>query len=128
MRAMRDDLAQLAEKVNLRNAIHVGYATGGGEVARYIGRHGFKRVANAVLIGAVPRITLKAAANPGGLAIDVFEKIRVWVAANRAQFYKDLTLPFYGYNRPGARVSEGIREHWWLRGTMGGVKAHYDCI
>jgi non-heme chloroperoxidase len=123
-----DDLAQLTEKLDLQNAIHVGHSTGGGEVARYIGRHGSKRVAKAVLIGAVPPIMLKTAANPGGLPIEVFDGIRTGVANNRAQFYKDITLPFYGYNRPGAKVSEGVREHWWLQGMMGGVKAHYDCV
>jgi non-heme chloroperoxidase len=123
-----DDLAQLTEKLDLRNAIHVGHSTGGGEVARYIGRHGSKRVARAVLIGAVPPIMLKTAANPGGLPIEVFDGIRAGVANNRAQLYKDITLPFYGYNRPGAKVSEGVREHWWLQGMMGGVKAHYDCV
>ena len=122
------DLAQLTEKLDLRNAIHVGHSTGGGEVARYIGRHGSKRVARAVLIGAVPPIMLKTAANPGGLPIEVFDGIRAGVANNRAQLYKDITLPFYGYNRPGAKVSEGVREHWWLQGMMGGVKAHYDCV
>jgi non-heme chloroperoxidase len=123
-----DDLAQLTEKLDLRNAIHVGHSTGGGEVARYIGRHGSKRVARAVLIGAVPPIMLKTAANPGGLPIEVFDGIRAGVANNRAQLYKDITLPFYGYNRPGAKVSEGVREHWWVQGMMGGVKAHYDCV
>jgi non-heme chloroperoxidase len=123
-----DDLAQLTEKLDLRNAIHVGHSTGGGEVARYIGRHGSKRVARAVLIGAVPPIMLKTAANPGGLPIEAFDGIRAGVANNRAQLYKDITLPFYGYNRPGAKVSEGVREHWWLQGMMGGVKAHYDCV
>ncbi len=123
-----DDLAQLTEKLDLRDAIHVGHSTGGGEVAHYIGRHGSKRVAKAVLIGAVPPIMLKTASNPGGLPMEVFDSIRTGVANNRPQFYKDITLPFYGYNRPGAKVSEGIREHWWLQGMMGGVKAHYDCI
>ena len=123
-----DDLAQLTEKLDLRDAIHVGHSTGGGEVARYIGRHGSKRVAKAVLIGAVPPIMLKTASNPGGLPMEVFDNIRAGVANNRPQFYKDITLPFYGYNRPAAKVSEGIREHWWLQGMMGGVKAHYDCI
>jgi non-heme chloroperoxidase len=123
-----DDLAQLTEKLDLRDAIHVGHSTGGGEVAHYIGRHGSKRVAKAVLIGAVPPIMLKTASNPGGLPMEVFDSIRAGVANNRPQFYKDITLPFYGYNRPGAKVSEGIREHWWLQGMMGGVKAHYDCI
>ena len=123
-----DDLAQLTEKLDLKDAIHVGHSTGGGEVARYLGRHGSKRVAKAVLIGAVPPLMLKTAANPGGLPMEVFDGIRAGVATNRPQFYKDLTLPFYGYNRPGAKISEGIREHWWLQGMMGGVKAHYDCI
>jgi non-heme chloroperoxidase len=123
-----DDLAQLTEKLDLRDAIHVGHSTGGGEVARYIGRHGSKRVAKAALIGAVPPIMLKTASNPGGLPMEVFDSIRAGVANNRPQFYKDITLPFYGYNRPAAKVSEGIREHWWLQGMMGGVKAHYDCI
>jgi non-heme chloroperoxidase len=123
-----DDLAQLTEKLDLKNAIHVGHSTGGGEVARYIGRHGTKRVAAAVLIGAVPPLMLKTAANPGGTSIEAFDTIRAGVATNRAQFYKDLTLPFYGYNRPGAKVSEGVREHWWLQGMMGGIKAHYDCV
>ena len=123
-----DDLAELTDKLNLKDVIHVAHSTGGGEVARYIGRHGTKRVAKAVLISAVPPLMLKTAANPGGLPIQVFDEIRAGVAGNRAQFYKDLTLPFYGYNRPGAKVSEGIREHWWLQAMMGGIKAHYDCI
>jgi non-heme chloroperoxidase len=123
-----DDLAQLTEKLDLRDVIHVGHSTGGGEVARYIGRHGSKRVAKAALIGAVPPIMLKTVANPGGLPMEVFDSIRAGVANNRPQFYKDITLPFYGYNRSAAKVSEGIREHWWLQGMMGGVKAHYDCI
>jgi len=123
-----DDLAALTEKLDLKNAIHVGHSTGGGEVARYIGRHGTKRVATAVLISAVPPLMLKTDKNPGGLPISVFDGLRAQLAANRAEFYKDLTLPFYGYNRPGAKISEGIREHWWLQGMMGGAKPHYDCI
>jgi non-heme chloroperoxidase len=123
-----DDLAQLAEKLDLRNAIHIGHSTGGGEVARYIGRHGTKLVAAAVLISSVPPLMVKTAANPGGTPIEAFDALRRGVASNRAQFYKDLTLPFYGYNRPGATVSEGVREHWWLQGMMGGIKAHYDCV
>jgi non-heme chloroperoxidase len=123
-----DDLAALVEHLDLKDAIHVGHSTGGGEVARYIGRHGTKRVAMAVLIGAVPPLMLKTEKNPGGLPISVFDDIRAGVAGNRSQFYKDLTLPFYGYNRPGAKISEGIRERWWLQGMMGGVKAHYDCV
>jgi len=123
-----DDLAELTEKLDLKNAIHVGHSTGGGEVARYIGRHGTKRIAAAVLIGAVPPLMLKTAANLGGTPIEAFDAIRAGVATNRSQFYKDLTLPFYGYNRPGAKVSEGVRERWWLQGMMGGIKAHYDCV
>lgn len=123
-----DDLAALTEKLDLKNAIHVGHSTGGGEVARYIGRHGSKRVATAVLISAVPPLMLKTEKNPTGSPISVFDDLRAALAANRPQFYKDLTLPFYGYNRPGAKISEGIREHWWLQGMMGGMKAHYDCI
>jgi non-heme chloroperoxidase len=123
-----DDLAALTEKLDLKNAIHVGHSTGGGEVARYIGRHGTKRVAMAVLISAVPPLMLKTEKNPGGLPISAFDAIRAGVAGDRSQFYKDLTLPFYGYNRRGAKISEGIREHWWLQGMSGGVKAHYDCV
>jgi non-heme chloroperoxidase len=128
MNTYADDLATLVEKLDLKNAIHVGHSTGGGEVARYIGRHGTKRVAMAVLVSAVPPLMLKTDRNPGGLPIAVFDAIRAGVAGDRSQFYKDLTLPFYGYNRPGAKISEGIRERWWLQGMMGGVKAHYDCI
>ena len=123
-----DDLAELTEKLDLRDAIHVGHSTGGGEVARYIGRHGTKRVAKAVLIGAVPPIMVKSDKNPDGVPISVFDDIRAAYTQNRSQFYLDLTLPFYGYNRPGAKISEGIREHWWLQGMMGGTKAHFDYI
>jgi non-heme chloroperoxidase len=123
-----DDLATLAEKLDLKNAIHVGHSTGGGEVARYIGRHGTNRVAMAVLISAVPPLMLKTENNPGGLPVSVFDELRAQLAANRPEFYKDFTLPFYGYNRPGAKISEGVREHWWLQGMMGGMKPHYDCI
>jgi len=123
-----DDLAALVEKLDLKNAIHVGHSTGGGEVARYIGRHGTKRVAKAVLIGAVPPLMLKTAANPGGLPIDVFDGIRAGVLADRSQFFKDLTLPFYGYNRPGAKVSEGVRNSFWSQGMMAGFPACYFCV
>jgi non-heme chloroperoxidase len=123
-----DDLAALTEKLNLKDAIHVGHSTGGGEVARYIGRHGSKRVAMAVLISAVPPLMLKTDKNPGGLPLSVFDGLRESYLANRPQFYKDFTLPFYGYNRPGAKISEGIREKWWLQSMMGGAKAGYDCI
>ncbi len=123
-----DDLAALTEELDLTNAIHVGHSTGGGEVARYIGRHGSERVAMAVLISAVPPLMLKTAANPDGLPIEVFDDLRTQYLRNRPQFYKDLTLPFYGFNRPAAEISEGVREKWWLQGMMGGMKAGYDCI
>jgi non-heme chloroperoxidase len=123
-----DDLAALIEALDLKNAIMVGHSTGGGEVARYLGRHGALRVAKAVLISAVPPLMLKTEKNPGGLPLSVFDGLRATLTANRPQFYKDITLPFYGYNRPGAKISEGIRERWWLQGMMGSVKAHYDCI
>ena len=123
-----DDLAALTEALDLKNAVHIGHSTGGGEVARYIGRHGTKRVAKAVLMSAVPPIMVKTAANPGGLPIEVFDGIRAGVASNRSQFYMDLTIPFYGYNRPNAKVSEAIRTEWWRQGMAGGVKAHYDCV
>jgi non-heme chloroperoxidase len=123
-----DDLAALTEALDLKNATHVGHSTGGGEVARYLGRHGAKRVSKAVLISAVPPLMLRTENNPGGLPMSVFDGLREALAANRPQFYRDITLPFYGYNRPGAKISEGIREHWWLQGMRGGIKAHYDCI
>jgi non-heme chloroperoxidase len=123
-----DDLAKLVEKLDLKNAIHVGHSTGGGEVARYIGRHGTKRVAKAVLISAVPPLMLKTAANPGGLPIDVFDQLRSAVLTDRSKFWKDLSLPFYGYNRPGAKISEGVRESFWLAGMMAGLPASYFCI
>jgi non-heme chloroperoxidase len=128
MNTYADDLAALTEKLDLKNAIHVGHSTGGGEVARYIGRHGTKRVAKAVLISAVPPLMVKTEKNPGGLPLSVFDGLRAQLVANRAEFYKEITIPFYGYNRPGAKISEGIREHWWLQGMLGGVKPHYDCI
>ena len=123
-----DDLAALTEALDLKNAIHVGHSTGGGEVARYVGRYGSKRVAKAALISAVPPLMLKTEKNPSGLPLSVFDGLRAAYVANRPQFYKDITLPFYGYNRPGAEISEGIREKWWLQGMMGGMKAGYDCI
>jgi non-heme chloroperoxidase len=123
-----DDLAELVQKLDLKDAIHVGHSTGGGEVACYIGRHGTKRVAKAVLIGAVPPLMVRTAANPGGLPIDVFDGIRKGVLSDRSQFFKDLTMPFYGYNRPGAKVSEGVRESFWLQGMMAGMPASYFCI
>ena len=123
-----DDLAALTEKLDLKNAIHVGHSTGGGEVARYIGRHGSKRVGMAVLISAVPPLMLKTDKNPAGAPMSVFDGLRAQLVKNRPQFYRDITLPFYGYTRPAAKISEGIREHWWLQGMLGGIKAHYDCI
>jgi len=123
-----DDLAELIKALDLRNAVHIGHSTGGGEVARYIGRHGSKRVAKAVLISAVPPLMLKTDKNPGGLPIEVFDGIRAGVLADRSQFFKDLSLPFYGYNRPGAKISEGVRDSFWLQGMMAGHKAAYDCI
>ncbi|WP_431108098.1 alpha/beta fold hydrolase [Variovorax paradoxus] len=123
-----DDLAALTEALDLREAIHVGHSTGGGEVARYISRHGSKRVAKAVLISSVPPLMAKTAANPNGVPMEVLDGIRAAVAGNRPQFFKDFTLPFYGFNRPGATVSEGIREHWWQQGMMGSIQAHYDGI
>ena len=123
-----DDLAALTDALDLRNAIHVGHSTGGGEVARYLGRHGSSRVAKAVLIGAVPPLMVKTAANPGGLPLEVFDQMRAGVAADRSQFFKDLAIPFYGYNRPGAKVSEGICDSFWLQGVMAGHKSALDCI
>src|SRR6202158_2560992 len=123
-----DDLAALVQRLDLMDAIHVGHSTGGGEVARYIGRHGTQRGAKAVLIGAVPPLMLKTATNPGGLPIDVFDGIREGVLSDRSQFFKDLTMPFYGYNRPGAKVSEGVRDSFWLQGMTAGFPASYFCI
>ena len=123
-----DDLATLVETLDLKDAIHVGHSMGGGEVARYIGRHGTKRVAGAVLIAAVPPLMLKTAANPGGLPIEVFDGIRNGVLADRSQFFKDLSEPFYGANRPGAKVSQGLRDSFWLQGMLCGFNAAFDCI
>lgn len=128
MNTYADDLATLVETLNLKNAIHVGHSTGGGEVARYIGRHGSKRVAKAVLISSVPPLMLKTPANPGGTPIEVFDQIRAAILADRSQFWKDLSLPFYGFNRPGAKVSEGLRDSFWLQGMLAGHKAVYDCV
>jgi non-heme chloroperoxidase len=123
-----DDLAELFETLDLKDAVMVGHSTGGGEVARYIGRHGTSRVSKAVLLGAVPPVMLKSDANPEGTPKDVFDGIRAGVLGDRSQFYKDLTLPFYGFNREGAKISEGLRESFWLQGMLGGVKPAYDCI
>jgi len=122
------DLAELVEHLDLKNAIHVGHSTGGGEVVRYIGRYGTKRVAKAVLIGAIPPIMVKTQKNPGGLPLAVFDDIRNGVVEDRSQFFKDLTLPFYGYNRPGVKSSEGVREAFWRQGMQAGFPAAYFCI
>jgi len=128
MNTYADDLATLVEKLDVKNAIHVGHSTGGGEVARYIGRHGTKRVAKAVLISAVPPLMVKTASNPAGTPIEVFDQIRQSVLSDRSQFWKDLSVPFYGANRPGAKVSQGLRDSFWLQGMMAGHKAVYDCV
>jgi non-heme chloroperoxidase len=123
-----DDLATLVDTLDLKDAIHVGHSTGGGEVARYIGRHGATRVAKAVLIGAVPPLMLKTDANPGGLSIETFDQIRAGVLADRSQFFQDLTTPFYGANRPDAQVSQGLRDDFWRQGMQAGFKSVIDCI
>ena len=123
-----DDLATLVETLDLKDAIHVGHSTGGGEVARYIGRHGSKRVAKAVLIGAVPPLMLKTANNPGGTPIAAFDQIRAGVQADRSQFFKDLSVPFYGANRAGSKVSQGLKDSFWLQGMLAGFPAAYECI
>jgi non-heme chloroperoxidase len=128
MDSYADDLATLVEMLDLKNATHVGHSTGGGEVARYIGRHGTKRVAKAVLIGAVPPLMLQTAANPGGMPIEVFDQIRSGVLADRSQFFKDLTTPFYGADRLGSKVSQGLRDSFWLQGMQAGFKGVFDCI
>ncbi|RWK57807.1 MAG: alpha/beta hydrolase [Mesorhizobium sp.] len=124
-----DDVAALAAALDLKDAVHIGHSTGGGEVARYLGRHGTSRAAKAVLIGAVPPIMVKSDKNPGGLPLEVFDGFRAALVANRAQFYVDVPAgPFYGFNRDGAKVSQGVIDNWWRQGMMGGTKAHYDCI
>jgi len=123
-----DDLAELTEALELKGAVHVGHSTGGGEVARYIGRHGTGRVAKTVMIGAVPPLMVKTAANPGGLPMSVFDGIRAGVLADRSQFFKELTEAFYGANRTDAKVSQGLKDSFWLQGMQAGFKAVYDCI
>jgi non-heme chloroperoxidase len=123
-----DDLAELVAALDLKNVVHVGHSTGGGEVVRYIGRHGTKRVAKTVLIGAIAPLMLKTPANPGGTPIEAFDQLRAAVQADRSQFWKDLSLPFYGYNRPGAKISQGVRESFWLQGMRAGFAASYFCI
>jgi len=122
------DAAAVVEHLGLRNAIHVGHSTGGGEAARYVARHGKGRVAKLVLISAVPPLLLKTPANPGGIPMDVWDGLRRQLAANRAQFYLDFTAAFYGYNRPGAAPSQGVIQNWWRQAMMGGAKAQYDCV
>ena len=123
-----DDLAELVVHLDLKDAIHIGHSTGGGEVTRYIGRHGTKRVAKAVLVGAMPPVMLKGPNNPDGMPIEAFDQIRAAVVADRSQFFKDLTMPFYSYNRPNAKISEGVRNSFWLQGMMAGFPAAYFCI
>src|SRR5271157_3095760 len=128
MNTYADDLAALVETLDLKNAIHVGHSTGGGEVARYIGRHGTKRVSKAVLIGAVAPLMLKTSANPGGLPMEAFDGIRAGVLADRSQFFKDLSAPFYGANRPNSKVSQGLCDSFWMQGMLAGFPAAYECI
>jgi non-heme chloroperoxidase len=128
MATYADDLAALVEELNLRDAVHVGHSTGGGEVVRYIGRHGTKRVAKVVLISAVPPLLLKTPANPNGIPIEVFDGLRTAIHADRAQFFKDFAIPFYGANRPNAKVSQGLLDSFWLQVAIGGLKGIYDCI
>jgi non-heme chloroperoxidase len=128
MNTYADDLAELFEALDLKDAVMVGHSTGGGEVARYLGRHGSKRVAKAVLIGAVPPLMLKTEKNPGGLPLSVFDGLRAALVADRSNFYQELTLPFYGYNREGAKISKGVRDNFWLQGMIGSHKSQYDTI
>jgi non-heme chloroperoxidase len=128
MNTYADDLAALVEELDLADAIHIGHSTGGGEVARYIGRHGTERVAKAVLVGAVPPLMLKTANNPEGLPIDAFDQIRAGVKGDRSQFYKDLSAPFYGANRQGSKVSQGVRDAFWMMSMQAGFPAAYDCV
>jgi non-heme chloroperoxidase len=122
------DVAELVTSLDLKNVIHIGHSTGGGEVIRYVAQHGNGRVAKAVLISAVPPGMVKSEKNPDGIPLEVFDEIRESTANHRAQYYQDFTLPFYGYNRPGAKISQGIRDNWWRQAMMGGIKAQYDCI
>jgi len=122
------DVAELVETLDLRNSVHIGHSTGGGEVARYVAKHGKGRVAKAVLISSIPPLLLKSDKNPDGLPMAVFDQLRDGTGNHRSQFYQDITFPFYGFNRPGAKVSQGIQDNWWRQGMMGGIKAQYDCI
>lgn len=122
------DVAELAAALDLRDAIHIGHSTGGGEVARYVASHAKGRVAKAVLVSAVPPIMVKSVQNPGGTPVEVFDGLRKQLAANRAQFYREVPIPFYGFNRPGAQTLEGVVDNWWRQGMMGAANAHYECI
>jgi non-heme chloroperoxidase len=122
------DVAELVTSLDLKNAVHIGHSTGGGEVVRYVARHGKARVTKAVLISSIPPTLMKSERNPDGVPKEVVDSLRDGTANHRSQFYKDITMPFYGFNRPGATVSEGIRDNWWRQGMMGGIKAQYDCI
>jgi non-heme chloroperoxidase len=128
MNTYADDLAELTARLDLKDAIHVGHSTGGGEVARYIGRHGTRRVAKAVLISSIPPVMLKSASNPNGTPMEVFDGIRNGLQADRSQLFKDFSAPFYGANRPGNKVSQGLRDSFWLQGMMCGINAAYDCV
>jgi non-heme chloroperoxidase len=128
MNTYADDLAELVEHLGITEAIHVGHSTGGGEVVRYIARHGTSRVAKIVLISAIPPLMLKTPANPGGLPIEVFDQIRAGIQADRSQYFKDLSAPFYGANRAGSKVSQGLRDSFWLQSMLCGIKAAYDCV
>lgn len=128
MNTYADDLAQLVNALKLKDVIHVGHSTGGGEVVRYISRHGSENVAKAILIGAVPPLMLKTKSNPSGLPIEVFDQIRNSVLTDRSQFFKDLSASFYGFNRPGSRVSQGLRDSFWLQGMQGGMVGIFNCI
>jgi non-heme chloroperoxidase len=122
------DVAEIVNALDLKQAVHIGHSTGGGEVTRYVARHGKGRVAKAVLISAIPPMFMKSARNPDGVPKEVVDGIRDGTANHRAQFFKDITMPFYGFNRPGATISEGVRDNWWRQGMMGSIKAQYDCI
>ena len=122
------DVAELTTVLNLKDAIHVGHSTGGGEVIRYVAKHGKGRVAKAVLVSAVTPIMVKSDKNPDGVPMSVFDEIRLNTATRRQQYFQDFTIPFFGYNREGAKISQGIRDNWWRQGMMGAIKAHYDCI
>jgi non-heme chloroperoxidase len=122
------DVAELTQALDLKDAIHIGHSTGGGEVIRYVAKYGKGRVAKAVLISAVTPLMVQAENNPEGIPLTVFDEIREGTAYNRPQYFQDFTMPFYGYNREGAKISQGVRDNWWRQGMMGGIKAHYDCI